>query len=84
MNATNPARTGPTVWAPKINVFGIILHRHDDGTYIGNVARQESITGDTLRGVRGGVDIETVRRVPWDVRVSQDWLRQHQSAWVPA
>lgn len=59
-----------TIWTPKINVFGMILWRDDQGNYVANVKRAESLCG--------------TERVPWDIRVGQNWLAKYPDAWVPA
>lgn len=72
-----------TVYAPRINVAGVVLSRQDDGNYTGSVVRHESSVVD---GWKNNKDVWEHRavKVPWDLRVGQEWLRAYPGAWEPA
>ena len=72
------------VYVPHINVSGTVLSRQNDGSYTGSAHRLEStVVEDLLNGTRGDW-VHRAVKVPWDVRVGQEWLRMFPNAWEPA
>jgi hypothetical protein len=72
-----------TVYAPRIRVSGILLERQNDGSYTANLVRPETTLGESVQSVKGEWGPRTWR-VPWDMRVDQQWLRMYPSSWEPA
>ena len=72
------------VYVPRIVVSGMTLQRQDDGNYTGNVRREFSSPGLPFMKLPNGEWDHRPEVVPWDVRVSQDWLRMFPGSWAPA
>jgi hypothetical protein len=68
--------------APRIRVAGIVLARQNDGTYTANVKRSETSLTEGEKSESGWIYRNV--RVPWDVRIGQEWLARFPTAWEPA
>ena len=71
------------VYVPRICVAGTVLTRQNDGSYTGSAHRLESSIVEDRQKERGEWAHYEVK-VPWDVRIGQEWLRAYPEAWGPA